>query len=107
MAGGVDRVDSHTNGDNPNRVAGFAGGSMVHEQIVFFAYAAPNGTCDNMSCAKVVTIVAKKNKLQVVVRSLKGGSKRTLTDALRHFISVDNERALVTMVDLAMHMEAT
>ena len=45
--------------------------------------------------------------MKVVAKSLEGGSKRTLNDALRQVMSTDNRRAVVTIGTWAKNKVAT
>ena len=82
-------------------------GDTVHEQIAFSAHAALDGEGDNKICTlKLITNLMKGNTLVVVVSSLEEGNKETFTDALRHFISADNNTSLVTTVELVKHKAA-
>ena len=68
-------------------------GHAVHDQIGVSAYAAPGGECDNLFCApKLVSKLLNGNRLRIVVRRLEDGSQRKITDAVRQFVSADNQR---------------
>ena len=62
-------------------------------QIGFTACAAPDEKCDNLFCApKLVSNLLNGNKLRIVVKRLEDGSQRKITDAVRQFVSADNQR---------------
>ena len=65
----------------------------MHDQIGFPACAAPDEKCDNLFCApKLVSNLLNGNKLRIVVKRPEDGSQRKILDALRQFVSANNQR---------------
>ena len=76
-------------------------GDAASAQILFMAYVAVGEECDIMICAlKLIVNLVRGNKFGLEVRGLLESRKRQLADASATFISVDNVRASVTMVEL-------
>ena len=72
-------------------------GNSIEQAMVFKAHAAPQGVCANL--IHVLKLLANQQEdgdglLQNIVKNLGKESRRGLTDGLREFIKVDNERAL-------------
>ena len=72
-------------------------GESVNQAKVFRAHAVPQGLCGNLIDA--LKLLANQQEdgdglIQNIVTNLGKGSRKGLTDCLRDFIRVDNERAL-------------
>ena len=55
---------------------------------------------------KLVSKLLNGNKVRIVVKRLEDGSQRKITDAVRQFVSADNQRGRVIMGESAKHMVA-
>ena len=85
------------NWKQPNRRLVVQTGESVEQAKVFKAHAIPQGVCANL--INVLKLLANQQEdgdglLQNVVTNLGKGSRKGLTDGLRDFIRVDNDRAL-------------
>ena len=81
----------------PNRLLVVQTGESFEQAKVFKAHAVPQDLCANLINA--LKLLAKQQEngdrlLQNIVTNLGKGSRKGLTDGLREFIKVDNERAL-------------
>ena len=81
----------------PNRLLVVQTGDSFEQAKVFKAHAVPQGLCANLINA--LKLLANQQEdgdglLQNIVKNLGKESRRGLTDGLREFIKVDNERAL-------------
>ena len=71
----------------------------AHDQIVFLAYSAPGGGCDNMILElKLTTNLVQGNGFGVEVKEPDGKWQELGGESMATFFSVDNARASVTMV---------
>ena len=81
----------------PNKLLVVQTGERFEQAKVFKAHAVPQGLCANLINAQ--KLVANQQEdgddlLQNIVTNLGKGSRKGLTDGLREFIKVDNERGL-------------
>ena len=72
-------------------------GESFEQAKVFKAHTVPQGLCENLITA--LKLLANQQEdgdglLQNIVTNIGKGSKKGLTDGLRDFIRVDNDRAL-------------
>ena len=79
----------------------------MRDQIGFPACSAPDEKCDNPSCApKLVSNLLNGNKVRIVVKRPEDGSQRKILDAVRQFVSADNQRGSVSMGESAKYRMA-
>ena len=84
----------------PNMLLVMQVGPGVQDQKVWLAYAAPQRLCENIVCA--LRTVTKSDCEQCFTR-VTDVTKKQVAQALREFISADNDRARVCVGDLAEH----
>ena len=81
----------------PNGLLTLQIGGTTRDQVVFRAYAAPDGQGDDPICTlKFTTNLVTGNKLEIVFEQF-GGEE--ITDALRQFVAADNKRAFVSQFE--------
>ena len=81
----------------PNKLSVVQTGDRIEQTKVFKAHAAPQGLCANLINALKVLANQQEDgdgRLQIIVKDLGKESRKGLTDGLREFSKVYNERAL-------------
>ena len=81
----------------PHRLLVVQTGESIDQAKVFKAHAVPQGLCANViSALKLLANQQedKDNLIQNIVTNLGEGNRKGLTEGLREFIKIDNERAL-------------
>ena len=81
----------------PNRLLVVQTGESIDQANVFKAHAVPQGLCANLiSALKLLANQQedKDNLIQNIVTNLGEGNRKGLTEGLREFTKIDNERAL-------------
>ena len=83
--------------ESTRQAVGRANGKSFEQAKVSKARAVPQGLCANLITALKLLANQQEDRdgsLQFIVTNLGKGSRNGLTDGLRDFIRVDNERAL-------------